>query len=251
MQTSRPFNARRIVRGAALIAFGIVVVLLAYVAVLARPEMLFTYRRDRGGVSIYSRVPLDSRIDASLDSALDRLARGPLHEAAERHRLFIAGGPRLYAFFTGPGRRAMAKNFELGNSIFLPMVDLRTASVVHFDGRREPLAAIVAHETAHTELQRAVGGVFRLWRLPFWKKEGYSEYVFYDAPLELRRGYELLRSTTTGVIERQPGMRIPAQYLQAELFWRYLLEERHMTVKQVVESSLTQRDLLDAIASQA
>jgi hypothetical protein len=184
---------------------------------------------------VHSRSPLPVSMVASLDSAAFRLAASPL---GQQHvaRVFVTATPRWYAFFTGPGRRAMAKNYELGNSIFLPMLDTTTHEVVHFDGRRAPMASILAHEAAHTEFQRAAGGVRALWRLPFWKKEGYSEFVAYGDSVPFDDMLTALRTPVATIAWPRPNP-VPRRYFEAEAVWRYLVDVRHMSVAEVINSS--------------
>jgi len=71
-------------------------------------------------------------------------AHSEFHRGVEtRHRIFITESPALYALFNGPYRRAMARNVEIGHAIFVPRLDVVIAS----------------------------------WRLPWWKREGYPEYI--------------------------------------------------------------------------
>ena len=226
----------------------LVVLTLAYGALLARPEPLFAYAHTRGDFVVHSRTPLGLRLDASLDSAGQRLAASPLHRPRQRHRVFVAGSWEWYSFLAGPGRRAMAKNYELGNSIFVPAVDTAAAQIVHFDGRREGVANIVAHEAAHSDLQREAGGAIALWRLPFWKKEGYPEMVAYGDTLDAEEMHALLTGNVGGLVNRRPGVTIPRRYVEAEAVWRVLLQNRGLSVRQVLDSSLDARAVLKELA---
>lgn len=220
-------------RGAA-VALGLLSVVGGYAVLLSRPEMLFRHRLEHPSFLVHSRTPLPESIVAALDSAAFRLAASPL---AQRNvaRVFVTGTPGWHAFFTGPGRHAMAKNYELGNSIYVPMLDAPTLEVVHFDGRRAPIASILAHEAAHTEFQRAVGGARALWRLPFWKKEGYSEFVAYGDSVRLGDMVTALRSTDATITWPRSNP-VPRRYFEAEAAWRYLVEVRRMSVAQIVNT---------------
>jgi hypothetical protein len=61
-------------------------------------------------------------------------------------------------------------------------------------------------------VQRRVG-VLRVWRLAWWQREGYPEYV-------------------AGGEQGRPGA--PERYRQAARIWKYLLEDRKLTFDQVI-----------------
>jgi hypothetical protein len=224
-------------------------VVAGYAALLAHPEILFRHRLVHEASVIHARAPVPSAVRVALDSAAGRLRRSALGQTSVA-RVFVTGTPGWYAFFTGPGRRAMAKNYELGNSIYLPMIEATALEVVHFDGRRGPLASILAHEAAHTELQRAVGGVRSLWRLPFWKKEGYPELVAYGDSIRLDDMIAALRAHGA-TITWPRSHPVPRRYFEAETVWRYLVHDRQMSVTQVVATTEPLPSILNEMTTAA
>jgi hypothetical protein len=150
-------KVRRLLRGFILLTGTVVVTIAAYGTLLAFPEPLFAHKYSYRNFVIYSRAPIDDRMRAELDVVSQRLARSELNDASIVHRVFVAGSPRWYAFFNGPYRGAMARNYEFNNSIFVPQLDLASGTVVHFDGRTAPIAAILAHEMTHTLSQKRLG----------------------------------------------------------------------------------------------
>ena len=169
------FGKRRVQWSLALLGT-VLTVIFAYGTVLAFPEPLFAHKYSYKNFIVYSRSPLDDRIRTELDVASQRIAKSELNDPTIIHRVFVAGSSGWYGFFNGPYRGAMARNYEFNNSIFVPQLDLTTGNVVHFDGRRAPIAAIFAHEMTHTLSQKRLG-LIRSWQTPSWKKEGYAEYI--------------------------------------------------------------------------
>jgi hypothetical protein len=156
----------------------------SYVLLLRFPEPVFAHSEFHRGITFYSRSPLPSGLDAIAEDVVARLSVSPLYRVETRHRIFITESPALYALFNGPYRRAMARNVEIGHAIFVPRLDVASGRLVHFDGRSTPAAAVLAHEIMHTFVTERVG-LIASWRLPWWKREGYPEYIGSRGGIEL------------------------------------------------------------------
>ena len=180
----------------------VVALTASYVVLLLFPEPVFAHSESHRGITFYSRTPLPSGLDAIAEDVVARLSISPLYRAEARHRVFITESPALYALFNGPYRRAMARNVEIGHAIFVPRLDVASGRLMHFDGRSTPAAAVLAHEIMHTFVTERVG-LIASWRLPWWKREGYPEYI------GSRGGTELDS---------------PPAYRNAALRWKDLLE---------------------------
>ena len=113
----------------------------------------------------------------------------------------------------GPYRRAIARNVELGNPILVPHIDVERQQITHFDGRHARAVNILTHEAVHTLVERRIG-LLRLWRLQWWQKEGYAEYIASAAATDSEA---------------------PRQYRDAAFAWKYLLEQRHLSFDQVIK----------------
>lgn len=72
--------------------------------------------------------------------------------------------------------------------------------------------AVLTHESVHTLVEHRIG-LLRLWRLQWWQKEGYAEYV-----------------ASRGGTESEA----PDRYRRAAERWKYLLETEHLTFDQVI-----------------
>lgn len=226
-----------------------VVLIGAYLVLLAFPEPLFGNTYQHGFFHVYSRTPLNNKIDLPLDQVEQHVRSSQLYRA-QVHRVFILESSPWYTFFNGPYRQAMGRSFEFGNGIFLPQLDLERAEVVHFDGRREEMVWILAHEIMHG-LMRQELGLRREWRLPFWKKEGYPEYVSSGQRIPLRDGILWLSNHERGPVPVGNGYAVPRQYFEAEIAWRYLLDVRKMRFNDVIDSPLTLTEVSSQMMSWA
>ena len=133
----------------------------------------------------------------------------------------------------------MARNYELGNPIYLPALSSDAERVVHFDGREEATASILAHEATHTLVQHAIG-LLAGWRLPWWKKEGYAEHV----------GSGRLRAhrvkSAQSPFDSSP---VPGAYDRARRFWQYLIEERGMTFREIIDARIDEAVLESEVSN--
>ena len=190
-----------------------------YALILAFPEPLFSSVIADGNIRLYGREPFQGSAHELLREVRSRVAKSGIYDGRVQQRVFVAGTPAWYSFFNGPYRFAMARNVELWNAIFLPRLDLQNRQVVHFDGRRADAAEILAHEMTHTLMQRRLG-LLHIWRLPWWKREGYASYI--------------------GNTKSAPE---PEMYRQARSRWAYLIEVRHLTFDQVIALDISGDEL--------
>lgn len=200
---------------------GLSVVVAMYAFVLAYPEPFFTYAVTHSGFTFHSHAPLPAQTAAIAHEAARRLATSEINEASRMQRVFIVERPWLWSLLNGPYHRVMARNVELGNAILIPRLHAPTLSVCHFDGRCADFVHILTHEAVHTLVQDRIG-VLSVWRLAWWQREGYPEYI---------------------ASERCTHSEAPAPYQEAARIWKELLEQRRMNFDDVVRI----RDL-DALA---
>jgi hypothetical protein len=230
---------RRLIRYSVYISGTVVIIIAAYGTLLAYPGRLFAHRYSYKNFVIYSRNPIDDRIRTNLDVVSQRLAKSELDDPTIIHRVFVAGSSGWYGFFNGPYRGAMARNYEFNNSIFVPQLDLTTGNVVHFDGRRAPIAAIFAHEMTHTLSQKRLG-LIRSWQTPSWKKEGYAEYIGNPRTEPLIQDLRILDRAASNTISIGDGVAVPKSYFEASILWRYLAEIRKMSFAEIMSDSVVQ-----------
>lgn len=194
-------------------------VVVAYGTVLAYPAPLFRHEADVSGISVFSRRPLEPGLAACLAESLARVQASGIYDAALPMMFFEAGSPGWYRFFNGPYSGALARHSELGGNIFVPKLDVRACAVEHFDGRSAPIAVIAAHEMTHRLMQHRLG-LYRLWRLPWWKREGFAEFVARKDSMPLAQRVAQFDSSAPS------EMTIPRRYLEALIVTRYSLEVR-------------------------
>jgi hypothetical protein len=188
-------------------------VCIVYVAMLAYPEPFFSYSASFGNITFYSRSPISPQVAAIASAVVKRLVTSEIYDSTLRQRVFIVDRPWLWNLLNGPYRRAIARNVEIGNAILIPRLDVSRQVITHFDGRSTGAVAVLTHESVHTLVQHRIG-ILRLWRLRWWQKEGYPEYI---------------------AIGRGTQSEAPVRYRQAAEKWKYLLETEHLTFDQIIK----------------
>lgn len=172
--------------------------LVAYpTASVAMPQLLFfPYETQVGTTHVYAEAPIDrAAMAATLARADARLATSPLDDRKVGTRLFLTSG--------GWRWRLLALGSGTSLALTRPMSDLMADAVivnrraVWIDGgapeKRRRLSSVVAHERTHM-LVRAHLGWARAVTLPYWKSEGYADYVAGDSTLSAAEAERLRAS---------------------------------------------------------
>jgi len=195
------------------VVIALLCVVVVYALLLAFPERLFAHSLRVRNFTFYSNSPIDPRISQLTNEINSKLARSEIFDQSVQFRVFIVNNEHLYEFFNGPWHNALARNYEFGNPIFVPTLDVEHERIVHFDGRSAGAVNIIAHEAVHTLMQRRLG-LYHVLKLPWWKKEGYAEYIASD----------LGRSSEA-----------PLQYQQAMRKVVCLMETQHLNFNEMIE----------------
>jgi hypothetical protein len=204
-------------------ASGLFTVLMAlYLLLLAYPEPLFCCSATFANITFSAHAPLPREIGGLAAEIEKRLAVSELYDPRGKQRVFVVDRPWLWTLLNGPYRQAIARNVELSDAILVPRLDIAAREIVHFDGRRAGAVNILTHEAVHTLVRRRIGRL-RLWRLQWWQKEGYAEYIASVAA---------------------SGSEAPARYRDAALAWKYLLEQRRLSFDQVLTLNDSLSDVL-------
>lgn len=159
-------------------------------ASVAMPQMLFfPYQLQVGTTRVYAEAPVDRAAMAQVLARADaRLATSPLDDRIIGTRLFLTSGGWRWQLLAFGSRTSLALTRPMSDLLAdAVIVNRRSVSIDGGEpegpvanGRR--LSSVVAHERTHM-LVRAHLGWARALTLPFWKSEGYADYVAGDSTL--------------------------------------------------------------------
>jgi hypothetical protein len=204
---------RRVLRIGGRAAGSLAIICAGYFVLLSHPQPLFGYSATYSNITFYSHSPLGGGVARIALAVHQRLTTSPLYDPAIKQQVFVVEWPWLWALLNGPYRGAIARNVEIGDPILIPTLDVTSEQIRHFDGRRASAVHILTHEAVHTLVRRRIG-IRRLWRLQWWQKEGYPEYIASRGGIEIEA---------------------PTRYQQAARAWKILLEQRHMSFDDAID----------------
>ena len=198
---------------------------LAYSLIVVFPQPLFAHKVEYKGFRVYSHDQIDPRIRSLLDEVAAKLDRSGLSSRGQVHRLFLCKSRGEFAFFAPHRRLATSINYQLGHNIFIRSASIRENHVGEPGYYGSTLTWIAAHEAVHTLEQDSVG-LRTMLALPFWKREGYAEYIAQESGLSLREGIRLLQDNASSSIILGDEIAIPRQYFEARLLVEYYFSTR-------------------------
>jgi hypothetical protein len=215
------------------ISLAVLLLVLAYVALLAFPQPLFAYRVQVGSLALYSDGPFDATAgEAALRLAHAKLVKSPLYKgraaaayvcnSAWRRRLLFsyqagAGGvayPAITANVYLRGAR-IGENRLLGPSGNV-VVGVRT------------LDYYIAHEIGHVITGEYLGA-WRYHRLPQWVREGYADYVGKGGDFNYGEARAAMMEDAREMDWRRSGL-----YTRFHLYCAHLLDRRGWTVEKLL-----------------
>jgi len=224
--------------------------LMVYCLVLFFPGPLFAHKVEYRQFRIYSHDPIDSQVYGLLDVVSTKLDRSDIKTTGRIHKLFVCKSPTEFAFFAPHRRDAAAINYQLGHNIFIRSANIRenfAGEPGHFGST---ITWIATHEIVHTLEQDSLGLRGAL-ALPFWKREGYAEYIAEESGLPLREGIRRLQESTSSVIVFSNEIAVPRQYLEARLLVEYYFSTRRPSFLAFVNDPISARTLHEQMVAWA
>ena len=224
------------------VAPALVAVVAGYVALVIHPQPLFAYTLQRGNLVLHARHPLPLEATPMLDDALARVSRSPLYDAARTHDVFLCDTSGLYSFFSLWNHRSGGVTHTwAGGNAFIRPADVRRGRVMGASGVEKggarTLTYYVAHEVTHA-MSAAHGGRWRFNKLAAFQTEGYADYVAFARPVDLARGRAELEANTCDM-----NVSCSGHYDRYRLLVGYLLQQRHLTVDELLSRPLDRREI--------
>lgn len=253
---------RRFVRILLWIGTVAVVVLIAWVGLLAFPQVLCTRHVQAGSLALYYDDMPRSEAEELARAVAHRLERSGYHDPNRTARVFVFHNRSTYALITRLAAvSGEAQGFNLsavGNSfISAPRVAAlgeRSGGGPRYSVWEGDLSHTIAHEIAHQYLGNRLGRR----KLPQWKREGFTEYVSNigliraDGSASLRSRLDVLQddrawSATLGW-ERHGWDRI---HYEAGLLVEFLFDVKGYSLEDLVSDGVTVEETRSALRAWA
>ena len=236
------------------ITLGSLLILLVSVAswliLLFNPSLLYAEKTEYGQITIHHANPLDPAYVEVMDEAISLIKASELYDKDLKIDLSLFQEGLTYtdlvAWYAGK-----ANGYALLNKVGISAkVDFSKNhafwqwEVNDMELRYWGLSEIIAHELTHT-LQNHWDSRFPL-KYPWWKIEGYAEYISRKNRYELKKEISRLLSEKNKEHKGLPwvvfedGTGAPFSYFEATLKIQYLMEVKHLSYLDILSNELSE-----------
>jgi hypothetical protein len=241
----RPRPARPIVR----IVAAVVIAGVALLALLCTPQPLFSHYVNAGRYQVWSDRPIEPQIAGVLDDVTRRLERSDLYSPGQRFRIFLCNDEWRLALYSWHFQGGMAGSTDgaFTQNVYIRRSDIPTNRLIPRTGwtaekmAGRPLSYYIAHELTHVMEARTFGRLDGL-RYPRWLREGYADYVGKGGAFDMAANARLLRA---GAADLDP--KVSHLYLRYQLEVAYLMDRKHLTIRQIFANPPDETKLLAQI----
>ncbi len=211
-------------------------VIAAYLLTICFPQYLFAYEVRYQNSRVYSREPLNERINKVLDDAEKRLSKSTIYDRELSRKIFLTNSHGMYAFLSNKALRSFANSVPFIDNILINKSDVADDLVFlnRPEHNKRSLSGVIAHEVTHLFIRRNVGAV-RASLMPTWKNEGYCEYIAGDSTITYEEGVKLWKEN--------PGEDSKYRYFKYHMIVKYLLESEKLSIEEVFNRDFDMKDL--------
>jgi hypothetical protein len=233
---------RRALLGAGL---SLLLVALAFAALIVWPKPLFAYALHSGKLVIASDEPIpDAAGRHVIQDCEALLARSPLPPRSSTYHVFVTNTPLRHRVFFLVNHKAGGLTYFVGGggNAFLSGADFVQNRLVKWGYVTPPprtFAYFCAHELTHVVTAEFLG-VIASERQPAWVHEGFADYVgFAD-----REGFEALRAAVADRPVDAAMMQNHGAYPRYRMLVMYFLEKKGWPIERLLRTRLTFEDAL-------
>jgi len=247
-----PYMKRVIRKAIVFVLVTSFVLISGLITIMLFPQPLFAHKMEYKKFNVYSDQTPDQNIKVVLDHAYHLVEQSELQDKDYTYDVFFSHD-NLYNQIEdlqgkGPAARATA-----GNIVFKVRVDIKNNKAYGIRSTIN-LTEMLAHEMVHC-LQANTLGLWNMNQLnhpPYWKLEGYPEYISRQARLsaedyslknEIERFIELESNSKDGFVEVSEQHFVPSIYYKGRLMIEYLMDTQGMTYDQILKDKRTEDEV--------
>ncbi|WKN40815.1 hypothetical protein [Tunicatimonas pelagia] len=225
-------------------------ILSGLITVTFSPQMLFAKKIEHQAFTIYSNTDFDeTHLVSRLDDAYALIKHSELHDEDYHFDVLLAHNHFFNKIEDLQGKGVIARATAGYITLKVP-IDPKNNHVQGSVGKIN-LTYLLAHEMIHN-LQANKYGLLNFSPLkhpPFWKLEGYPEYIArrnqlhandYSLRSEIQRYVELMKASNNMFVEVTEGHFVPFYYYKGRLMVEYLMDIKGMTYDEILKDDTSE-----------
>jgi len=233
---------------------GILLLLVGiFVISLLNPRLFYSHAHAHGQIHILHNLELDEAWEGQIDTAIQAIESSALYDPNFQIELCLQDGsiyPQFAELIFGD-----AFAFGYANKAVLNMPVQPVSGYAIKNGKKRDLAELLAHEFIHNFQYQKYG--FATLNFPFWKLEGYAEYMMRQEEDEwdLRYGishllkYDEQGSYNYDWVEWENEIGTPYIYLKSNVMVQYLMEIEGLTYDEIVKDLRSMEVVFEEVLS--
>ncbi|MDR3647242.1 MAG: hypothetical protein P4L22_06900 [Candidatus Babeliales bacterium] len=217
----------------------------AIVLIICYPQSYyFNDKIEYKNFQVYYDKKIPNQIYAILDTVDQLIIKSECYSPELKFKIFLRSDENKYNSlpFQFPDK-GTGWAIPIINNVFLYKSYIATNTTYTHLGHIRPLSTAIAHELVHVLVENKYffkskmayfdnNSLSRFGLL--WKEEGYSEYISDGPSMKLDEGMQILNNQTLLEEKYVPHV----EYFKYWLAVRYLIENKHMTFKEILDANI-------------
>jgi hypothetical protein len=211
------------------------------------PQPVFANKIEYRNYTVYSNKEVKGDIEKVFNSVTDKVKRCENFDSNHRHKIFLSEPETFYNKFMFTENDSYAYNSTFQHNILIfPIADFEKNTVTRPGSETSYyLDQLIAHEITHT---------FVTGDLPFWKKEGYAEYISnykdnYSESGDLKKNALTLLTSKDYFLINEQGIPRPLPYFKSRTLIEYLFFVKGLTFEQIKSDQITEDKILEELTN--
>ncbi len=217
-----------------------------YICILCFPSFLYSYVYKNKNLHIYCDEQLPENISYISSEVLKRVEKSEYFDKNQIYSVYISNKVWRWRFVSHVVSNVGAVNFALypSSSFVRPSVVSENRIIPPGNGLADAedrdLIYFISHEVAHGMMTIRLGFFVFNFKTEHWIKEGYADYIGkksfdYSANLQQLLNGERRLTEESGL------------YVRYHLFLLYLLNNKNLSMNEIINENLTQAEVLKEI----
>ena len=213
------------------------------------PQPVFAHKVEYKNFTVYSTKEVKGEISKVFDSVTEKIKRCENYDPHYQHRIFLCEPGTFYNHLMFTENDSYAYNSTFRNNILIfPIANFETNKVARPGSEiAYYLDQLLAHEITHTFVKE---------KLPFWKIEGYAEFIshFKDNYVEsgqLKKNALTLLTSPDYFLTNEQGILRPLPYFKSRTLIEYLILIKGLTFEQIKSDLIDEDKALEELRNWA